>query len=115
MTSTYGPTVKFHVLGNVEVTLNGARVPLGGPQQRLVLALLVAADGRPASTDQLIDNIWADEIPSTARKAIQGYIYQLRSELGDAISTESNGYSLATNGDIDSREFERPQRRPPLS
>lgn len=102
----YGQKVRFQVLGPVQVTAHEADLPLGGRQQRLVLALLIAANGRPVSTSSLIDDIWGDEPPPSARKALQGYVHHLRSELGDVLTTETNGYSLTTNGDVDAVEFE---------
>jgi len=53
-TLNYGPLVQFHVLGPVRVSHDGEDLPLGGPQQRLVLALLIAARGRVLTIGQLI-------------------------------------------------------------
>ncbi len=62
-------------------------MPLGGPQQRLVLAMLIAADGDAVSTDRLVDALWGDDPPPTARKTIQGYIHHLRASIGAALTT----------------------------
>lgn len=102
----YGDNVRFQVLGPLRVTAHDVDLPLGGRQQRLVLALLLAARGRPVSTSAIIDDIWGDEPPPSARKALQGYVHHLRSELGDVLTTETNGYSPNTNGDVDAVEFE---------
>jgi DNA-binding SARP family transcriptional activator/WD40 repeat protein len=103
----YPVAVEFRVLGPVGVTREGVRVHLGGPKQRLALALLLQADGRSVSTEALIDGVWGDEPPATARKTLQGYIHHLRGELGEIVRTEPNGYSLDTDDDLDAARFER--------
>src|SRR5207244_2407962 len=49
--------------------------------RRLMLAMLVAAEGRPVSTGQLIDQIWGDQPPETARELIYSYASGLRRRL----------------------------------
>lgn len=79
---------------------------LGSPQQQLALALLLADLGAQVSTDRLIDGIWGDSPPATARKTLQVYISRLRTALGDAtIETGLGGYRLI-EGRLDAREFE---------
>ena len=102
----YVRQVRFQVLGPLRVTADGRELPLGGPQQRLVLALLIAARGRTVSTDTLIQGVWGENLPPTARKALQGYVHHLRSEIGDRLTTVARGYSLETNGDVDAIHFE---------
>lgn len=103
----YGRTVRYRVLGPLGVTAHGADLPLGGRQQRLVLALLIAANGRAVATGRLIDDVWGEDPPPTARKALQVHVHHLREQVGDTLSTETNGYSLQTNGAVDALEFER--------
>ena len=45
----YGRIVRYRVLGPLGVTAQEVDLPFGGRQQRLVLALLIAANGRAAS------------------------------------------------------------------
>jgi DNA-binding SARP family transcriptional activator len=97
----------YRVLGPVRVEQDGEGLPLGGPQQRLLLSLLIAAEGRVVSSAQLIDAMWGDESPPTAKKIIQGYVSKLRSVIGIALVTDGGGYSLSTDGKVDSLEFER--------
>lgn len=102
----YVRSVRFQVLGPVRVTADGRELPLGGPQQRLVLALLIAAGGRTVSTSSLVNGIWGESLPPTARKALQGYVHHLRGAVGDLLVTEARGYSLETSGDVDAIRFE---------
>ncbi|MGI9605770.1 MAG: BTAD domain-containing putative transcriptional regulator [Acidimicrobiales bacterium] len=98
--------VDFRVLGPLAATSEGGELKLGGPKQRLVLAMLLAADGRAVSTDALIDGLWPDEGPATARKTLQGYVHHLRSQIGDPLHTEKGGYSLiVADSRVDGRRF----------
>ena len=106
-TGNYGRNVHYNVLGPLRVTRDGEDLPLGGPQQRLVLALLITANGETVSSSNLIDGVWGEDEPATAKKTLQGYVHHLRSQVGDALKTEGAGYSLDTRGTIDALEFEQ--------
>jgi DNA-binding SARP family transcriptional activator len=105
-TLNYGPLVHFHVLGPVRVSHDGEDLPLGGPQQRLVLALLITARGRVLTIGQLMFGVWAENEPTTAKNAIQGYVHHLRTQVGDVLKTESDGHALDTSGALDAERFE---------
>src|SRR5262249_62131420 len=79
----------------LEVLSNGARVRLGGPKQRTVLALLAAEAGRPVSVNTLIDGVWGDEPTAGARSTLQTYVSNLRTAIGDVIVRDHGGYRLA--------------------
>ena len=98
----------YRILGPVEVRENGRVVPLGGRQQRAVLAVLLLNANRVVSRDSLIDQLWAERPPPTAATAIQGHISGLRKALGaDVIATRSPGYVLEVEpGQIDLARFE---------
>ena len=84
---------------------DGALLPLGGARPRLVLALLAAAQGRSVSSEQLIDGLWPDDPPPTARKSVQVHVSALRRALGSqAIESTSGGYAL--QADVDATHFE---------
>jgi len=105
---SYGERVRYGVLGPVEATRDGRRVRLGGPKQRLALALLLLEPGRWRSADLLIDDMWGDEVPERARHTLQAYVSRLRALLDDEIINESNGYRLDVDADsVDAVRFER--------
>ena len=88
--------MEYRILGPLEVVRDEELVALGAAQQRALLAVLVLQGGKPASIDQLIDEIWGDRAPATAAKTLQVYVSQLRKALGaDAIVTQGRGYRLA--------------------
>lgn len=99
--------MRFQVLGPIAVSDGESQFDIGGPQQRLVLALLVMHNNEAVSTERIIDILWQDEPPSTARKTIQGYVSALRRTLGDgAITTTATGYRLETQSDsVDALDF----------
>jgi DNA-binding SARP family transcriptional activator len=67
---------------------------IGGPKQQLVLSLLLATDGKAVSIDQLIDGVWADGPPTSAKGTIHSYLSHLRGAVGDIIFREGNAYRI---------------------
>src|SRR5262245_3393864 len=84
------------VLGPVSVEGPDGLVDLGGPKPRLLLSLLVASAGAMVLTDWLIDGMWGDDPPPTARKAVQVHVSNLRRSLGEQFPLETTraGYRL---------------------
>ena len=66
------------MLGEVRAHLDGRRLDLGGPRQRAVLALLVAAHGTVVPTERFVEDLWAGEPPPRAIGALQAYVSHLR-------------------------------------
>ena len=102
---SYDFDVKFHVLGPVRVVSEGQDLRLGGPKQRLTLALLIAADGKAMSTSQLIDGVWGEAPPATARKTLQGHVHHLRAAVGERLETMGSGYLLRLSDELDASRF----------
>ncbi|WP_130011311.1 BTAD domain-containing putative transcriptional regulator [Serinicoccus sediminis] len=67
--------------GRVRAYLDGEPVDLGGPRQRAVLGMLVAAGRRRVSTDRFLEELWSGEPPPSATGALQAYVSRLRSAL----------------------------------
>jgi DNA-binding SARP family transcriptional activator len=75
--------VEWRVLGPLEVVGDGrphggSPVELGGPKQRAVLALLIAAAGRTVSVDRLVDEVWGEDPPPKVMSSLQAYVANLR-------------------------------------
>ena len=98
------------VLGPIVVSVNGEAAAVGGARQREVLAVLVARAGRAVSTDVLIDRLWAENPPRTARNSIQVFVSNIRSALGEEagrLETVESGYRLQLDvGSLDAARFE---------
>jgi predicted ATPase/DNA-binding SARP family transcriptional activator len=90
------PSVTVRVLGPLEIERSGRRVAVHGRVQRRLLAALLVAEGRTVSVAALIDSLWGDEPPRSARNTLQSHVARLRDLLGDreAIATRSPGYAL---------------------
>jgi DNA-binding SARP family transcriptional activator len=101
--------VEFRLLGPVEAVAEGRPVPLPAAKPRALLAALLLSRNRVVSVGELIDDLWGEEPPETATKALQGYVSQLRKALGpDRVLTKPPGYSLRVEeGELDLDSFER--------
>jgi class 3 adenylate cyclase len=79
---------------------DGRRLSLPGGQPRAVLALLLLNANEVVSADRVIDEIWGERPPDTARHALHGYVSRLRKALGpDALMTQPGGYAAAVAPD----------------
>jgi DNA-binding SARP family transcriptional activator len=100
--------VEFGLLGPLEV-IDGSEVcSLGGPKQRTVLVHLLLRANRAVTQEQLIDEVWGDDPPPTARGSLQSYISRLRRALGSArLDGKAGSYVLhAAPEELDVARFE---------
>lgn len=103
-------SVRFGVLGPVEFVRDGTLVDLGPPSVRFVLGVLLLEANRVVPLERLIDLIWPDDPPRTARVTTQVRISRLRAVLGDdvVLDTEASGYVLRVDPDtVDAYRFQR--------
>ena len=91
--------------------LEGAPVGLGTRKQRAVLALLALQPNATVPTDRLIDDLWGDQPPASARAVLQTYVAGLRKGLdgtGLEVETRGPGYALAIDPlAVDTERFQR--------
>jgi DNA-binding SARP family transcriptional activator len=109
--------VFIRVLGSIEAEANQTPIPLGGPRQRAVLALLVVARGQVVSVDRLIEDLWGGQPPAQALKTLQSYVSNLRRLLeagriprspAQLLVSAAPGYALRLPEDtVDAFRFER--------
>jgi DNA-binding SARP family transcriptional activator len=101
--------MEFRILGPLEVRGDAGAVALGGAKQRALLALLLLNANQVVSSDRLIDALWEEGPPATARKALQLYVSHLRKLLGrERLCTEAAGYVLRVGAEeLDLARFER--------
>ena len=87
--------MEFKILGPLEVVEDGLPLPLGRGRERALLALLLLRANEVVSADRLIDELWREEPPATAAKALQVYVSRLRKRIGaDVVTTRSSGYVI---------------------
>ncbi|MFJ5265822.1 BTAD domain-containing putative transcriptional regulator [Streptomyces sp. NPDC088387] len=112
----------IEVLGALSVREHGISITPTAPKPRQVLALLALHADRVVQVSSLIEELWDDEPPRSARTTLQTYVLQLRELIGEALAkagerdvtakdivvTLPGGYRLNTRGGrVDFREFER--------
>ncbi|MDX2861672.1 AfsR/SARP family transcriptional regulator, partial [Streptomyces scabiei] len=103
--------LEFRLLGPVEAWHGDRPLRLGGPKPRALLAVLLLRAGQVVPADALVDVIWGDEPPDTARALVQTYVSALRralpGEAAEAIETRPPGYVMRPGtGRVDLLEFE---------
>jgi len=76
--------MEFRLLGPVEVWSARRQVPLGGAKPRALLAALLLNPGRVVTRERLIEAIWAQDPPSTAKALLNTYVASLRRAFGEA-------------------------------
>jgi DNA-binding SARP family transcriptional activator len=101
--------VEFRILGPLEVSREGRPVHIGGAKERALLVILLLQVGRPVSVDRLIDELWGNSPPATARKSVQVRVAGLRRALGDdVVLTVGDGYLVRPRpNQVDLHRFEQ--------
>ena len=95
--------MEFRVVGPLQVVEGERDVTPRRAKQRALLAVLLLERNEHVSTDRLIDELWGEEPPPTAAKALQGHISALRKLLGAGrIETGIDSYRLI----VESRELD---------
>jgi DNA-binding SARP family transcriptional activator len=104
---------EFNILGPLEVRRDGAVINIGAAQQRAVLAALLLEPDRVVSTSRLIECLWGEDPPPTARATLQSLIKRLRralvrvpgepypaaSTLGQVLMAQPPGYRIVIDPD----------------
>ena len=87
-------TARVQLLDRIEASVDGERVPVGGPLPRAVIARLALERGAPVALEDLIDDLWA-EPPAQARTTARAYMSRLRATpLGAWLEGGRAGYRL---------------------
>jgi DNA-binding SARP family transcriptional activator/tetratricopeptide (TPR) repeat protein len=89
--------VDIRVLGPLELRHDGQVVALGRQQCQLILGVLALEANRAVSSDRLIDLLWGQEPPRSARAVLQTRVSELRSILA-TIPRRRDGIALVTRG-----------------
>jgi DNA-binding SARP family transcriptional activator/class 3 adenylate cyclase len=101
--------VDFRLLGPLEVVAGGARLPFAAGKQRALLAILLLNANRTVGRDQIVDDLWGEDVPESARKMVQIHVSQLRKAFPEErVHTRPPGYVLEVGEDeLDLGRFER--------
>jgi DNA-binding SARP family transcriptional activator len=97
-----GGRLGFGVLGPLQITIDGAAMPLGTPKQRAALATLLINRNRAVPIEALIEAVWEDWPSSGARASLHTYVSNLRRIIASAgadpqgvLANAPPGYRLA--------------------
>jgi predicted ATPase/DNA-binding SARP family transcriptional activator len=102
--------MEFGLLNGLRVAADGVVLTPSRPKQRALLVSLLLHAGRDVSSDDLIDALWGERPPNTARTALYGHVSDLRRRLGrERLETRPNGYRLrlADEDSLDIWRFEQ--------
>ncbi|MFJ9740663.1 BTAD domain-containing putative transcriptional regulator [Streptomyces sp. NPDC101166] len=86
--------LRFELLGPVRVMRAGRELGLGFPQQRALLALLLAHAGRTVPTSEILDVLWAERPPVSAHNVVRRYAAALRRLLEPELPPRAPGGRL---------------------
>jgi len=94
--------LEYGVLGPLQMTADGAPLPLGTPKQRAVLAMLVMSRNRPVGSDALVNAAWEQFPPPEPKASLHSYVSNLRKLVSSAgldpkavLASAPPGYRLA--------------------
>ncbi|HEU5333260.1 MAG TPA: AfsR/SARP family transcriptional regulator [Actinocrinis sp.] len=104
--------MEFQVLGPVQAWAEGRPLDLGERKQRMVLAVLLLEPNQLVLLDRLVDLLWPEDPPSSARRIVQAHVSRLRTaflQAGDgvvALVRRGPGYMLSCDPEqIDAHRF----------
>lgn len=100
-----GSPVRVELLGPTQLLVAGTPASTGGPKLRAILAMLALSGGRIVSVDDLLDGVWGEDLPNTARNTLQYHVGVLRKSLAehgaaDRLITRDPGYALDAETDV---------------
>ncbi|MEV4635901.1 BTAD domain-containing putative transcriptional regulator [Actinoplanes sp. NPDC049548] len=105
-----GP-VPYGILGPLAVTGPAGEITITAGRDRVVLAMLLLHAGRTVTPADLVDAVWGDDAPVTARGQVQTCVSRLRRLLPSATSTlitDPAGYRMSVSDqDLDAAVFAR--------
>ncbi|MBY8873142.1 tetratricopeptide repeat protein [Micromonospora sp. PLK6-60] len=104
--------MRFGILGPLRIGGGDATVTAG--RDRVVLAMLLSRAGRLVPVEELIDAVWEEHPPATARAQLQSCVSRLRQRItglglpADIIITDPVGYGVRIDpADLDADVFDR--------
>ena len=100
--------MELRLLGPLEVVDGGSPLSVPAGKQRAVLALLALHANRTVTSDRLLDDLWGERAPDSARKMVQIHVSKLRKSLpGLRLHTRPSGYMLELDDEeLDLARFE---------
>ncbi|WP_433199324.1 AfsR/SARP family transcriptional regulator [Dactylosporangium sp. CS-047395] len=82
----------YRLLGPLEVDVAGRRLEISATRDRVLLVMLLLQPNRVVTLPRLVDAVWGDAAPVTARAQLHTCVSRLRRQLPGAIQTDTAGY-----------------------
>jgi DNA-binding SARP family transcriptional activator len=101
--------MQVRILGALQLDEGGRCVTVGGSRQRAVLADLLLHANEVVPSEQLLVDLWGEDVPPSAANALQAAVSRLRRALPPGrLVTKAPGYLLRIFPDeLDVSQFER--------
>lgn len=109
--------LRFALLGQLEILKDGIDHAPTAPKVLQLMALLLMRPGRVVHTHSIIEELWADRPPRSARTTLQTYVYHLRrcieqnglaADAEQMLATRLPGYVLRiTPSQVDVHNFQQ--------
>ena len=102
-------SLEFRILGPLELWRAGERIAIPAPKQRALLGFLLIHSNEVVPQETLIEQLWGQDPPATARASLHNHVHALRGLLGDGVlERQPTGYVLhVERGQLDLERFER--------
>ncbi|WP_284746089.1 AfsR/SARP family transcriptional regulator [Amycolatopsis sp. RTGN1] len=90
--------MRFRLLGELEVRVDGRPAEIRRPRLRGLLTALLTDLNKVVPADVLAERIWGERLPVNPRNALYSYVSRLRTALGEAtVAQRSGGYLLTAD------------------
>ncbi|MGV9212206.1 BTAD domain-containing putative transcriptional regulator [Micromonospora sp. RB23] len=89
---------RLQIMGPLRVWRGETELDAGPRQQRRLLAVLLARQGRPTTTSDLLDLVWGPDSPASAVNVIHKYVAALRRLLEPDLPARAVGSYLLRHG-----------------
>jgi DNA-binding SARP family transcriptional activator/tetratricopeptide (TPR) repeat protein len=106
-----GTAVEFRILGPLEVINDSEHLELHGARQHIVVAMLSLSANRPVTMNRLLEAVYGEDLPPTARSQVQISISSLRKLFASCgqdavISTHAGSYAIRVGArELDAERF----------
>ncbi|WP_432824339.1 BTAD domain-containing putative transcriptional regulator [Dactylosporangium sp. CA-092794] len=98
--------MRYRLLGPLEVEVAGRRLEISAARDRVLLVMLLLQPNRVVTLPRLVDAVWGDAAPVTARAQLHTCVSRLRRQLPGTIHTDTAGYrAVVADDELDTLVF----------
>lgn len=107
-----GSVLEYRILGPLEISSGHQPVRLPSPREQRLLAALLLTPGQLMTASELVNEVWGDRPPATARRQVHNGLSRLRQHLCssgaplDVLPRSGAGYRLCVDAtQVDAHQF----------